>query len=199
MVKIEAVIFDLGGVLYTLDYEAMLEGFVKASGRNVREVIDILTSREFFYPLEKGEISPHQYYLKVVERFCCKISFEEFSVIWNSLLVKRNEVFNFVSSLKNKLKLVILSNTNELNLEYMAQDLDGIFDIGVYSCRVGYMKPEPEIYRIALQRAEVLPCAALFTDDLEQNVVAASELGISSHLYTDLNSLKKFLRNHGVF
>jgi len=198
MAKIKVAIFDLGGVLYTLDYDTMLEGFFRVSGRSIQEIIDILTFPDIFYPLEKGEISSHQYYLEVINRFRCEMSFQEFGRIWNSLLVKRKEVFNFVRALKNQVKLAILSNTNEINLEYMASHLDGIFDVTVYSCRVGCMKPQPEIYRITLERAGVLPSEALFIDDLKQNVEAAQMLGICSHLYTELDKLKKFLKNYGL-
>jgi putative hydrolase of the HAD superfamily len=58
--------------------------------------------------------------------------------------------------------------------------VDEIFDVVVDSAFVGTRKPEPEIYRITLERLSVDPAAALFVDDLELNCDAARELGLSA-------------------
>jgi putative hydrolase of the HAD superfamily len=52
------------------------------------------------------------------------------------------------------------------------------FDSLVLSSDTGFLKPEPEIYRICLDHLGVQPQAALFVDDHAENVEAAQSLGI---------------------
>jgi FMN phosphatase YigB (HAD superfamily) len=53
-----------------------------------------------------------------------------------------------------------------------------LFDAVVISAEVGMRKPEPGIYLHAAQLVGAEPAACVFVDDLEQNVVAARELGM---------------------
>jgi putative hydrolase of the HAD superfamily len=64
----------------------------------------------------------------------------------------------------------------------------GLLDLAdtvVLSCEVGYAKPDPRIYAIALHSVRTDPADALFIDDTPEHVNAASSLGMSSHLHTD--------------
>lgn len=56
-------------------------------------------------------------------------------------------------------------------------DFFGWFDAGVFSCRVGRMKPDPAIYHEAVQRFGVAPADLLFIDDVPHNIDAARSLG----------------------
>jgi putative hydrolase of the HAD superfamily len=55
-----------------------------------------------------------------------------------------------------------------------------IFDVVVDSAFVGSRKPEPEIYRVTLERLGVTARAALIIDDLEANCEGARALGIGA-------------------
>lgn len=54
----------------------------------------------------------------------------------------------------------------------------------ILSCEVGYAKPDPAIYRMALRRIGVRPGNALLVDDTRENVIAAEALGIVGHTHT---------------
>lgn len=56
--------------------------------------------------------------------------------------------------------------------------LTDLFDVVVISAEVGLAKPDPRIYRLALDRLEVAPQEAVFIDDAPENVAAASALGL---------------------
>lgn len=59
------------------------------------------------------------------------------------------------------------------------------FDLVMMSNEVGLHKPDPEIFRLALELLAVEPAAALFIDDLAQNVAAAQALGLAGVVHTD--------------
>jgi putative hydrolase of the HAD superfamily len=57
--------------------------------------------------------------------------------------------------------------------------LDELFDDVVDSSEVGIRKPDPAIYRLALERLGGIPAeSAIFLDDLQQNLDAAESVGM---------------------
>jgi putative hydrolase of the HAD superfamily len=77
------------------------------------------------------------------------------------------------------LRLVYLSNmpapfADRLDL---LPDFRGWFDDGVFSARVGHVKPEPEIFALAEQRLGLDPGRTLLLDDRPENVAAAVDRG----------------------
>lgn len=62
----------------------------------------------------------------------------------------------------------------------------------------GAVKPDPEIYRILLDRYDLDPTRALFVDDSARNVEAARALGLHGHLFTDAVPLFDELVRLGV-
>jgi putative hydrolase of the HAD superfamily len=63
--------------------------------------------------------------------------------------------------------------------------VDEIFEVVVDSAFVGARKPDPEIYRITLERLGVPASQALFIDDVEMNCDAAREAGMSAVQFRD--------------
>ena len=59
----------------------------------------------------------------------------------------------------------------------------GLFDGEVISCEEHTVKPEPQIYRILLERYGLDPAQTLFVDDRPCNIAAAEELGIRGQLF----------------
>lgn len=55
------------------------------------------------------------------------------------------------------------------------------------------MKPDPAIYRLALDRFGIDPAGALFIDDVAANVAGAEAVGIAGHLFTDAATLEREL------
>ncbi|HYY79482.1 MAG TPA: HAD-IA family hydrolase [Actinomycetes bacterium] len=56
-------------------------------------------------------------------------------------------------------------------------------DVLVYSHEVGIEKPDQRIYQVTCERLGVRPSEAVFLDDVEANVVAASQLGMRAVLF----------------
>jgi HAD superfamily hydrolase (TIGR01509 family) len=59
---------------------------------------------------------------------------------------------------------------------------------------MGIIKPDSEFWRYILNREQVSPAAAFFTDDLAENTKAAEKLGIAVHLFTGAERLATALK-----
>jgi len=60
----------------------------------------------------------------------------------------------------------------------------------IVSGEVRLLKPDPAIYWLALDRFRLRPAEALFIDDREINVEAALAVGMAAHLFTDAAGLR---------
>jgi HAD superfamily hydrolase (TIGR01493 family) len=98
-------------------------------------------------------------------------------------------------------RLAVLSNTSRQGFAgYLVQrrGFGGLFDKVISSAEVGFAKPEPEIYHLALDRLHIKPKQALFVDDLERNTAAAEALGIPSIIFTTADALRKELKKRRI-
>jgi putative hydrolase of the HAD superfamily len=88
------------------------------------------------------------------------------------------------------LRLVYLSNMPARYADW----LDGLpefrnwFDGGVYSARVGHVKPEPEIFALAERQLALDPAFTLLLDDRPDNVAEAVRHGWSGQVFVDADS-----------
>ena len=63
---------------------------------------------------------------------------------------------------------------------------------------IGSLKPDSKIYEAAIRVSGKRPEALFFTDDREENIEAALQMGIRAHLFRSLPGLVQALREHGV-
>jgi putative hydrolase of the HAD superfamily len=84
------------------------------------------------------------------------------------------------------LRLALLSNApHEVADAVDAAEFAEMFEARIFSCRIGAVKPEPEIYAGALERLGAAASDVVFVDDRPANVDAARALGIRAHLFGD--------------
>ena len=82
--------------------------------------------------------------------------------------------------------ITIVSNAwPDIRTGLTAAGVSDLADSIVLSCEVGYAKPDPHIYELALHSVHATPADALFVDDAPGHVDAARSVGMSAHLHTD--------------
>jgi len=108
------------------------------------------------------------------------------------------DLIRYIRSLRKSYKTALLSNAF-LDLRRMVTEVWKIgdaFDELVISAEVGVMKPDPQIYQIALEKLGVAAQQAVFIDDFERNVDAAKAVNMHAIRFrnavqarADLNAL----------
>lgn len=63
------------------------------------------------------------------------------------------------------------------------------------SAEMGLVKPDPEIYRVAMAELGIEPAETVFVDNKLVNVEAATALGITGHHFTGVEGLRVFLES----
>lgn len=112
------------------------------------------------------------------------------------------ETFALLQQLRGlpELRLATLNNeSRELN-EYRldAFGLRGCFDFFLCSGYLGAMKPDPPIFRTAVEISGRPAGTSLFVDDKEENCTAARHAGMQSIQFTSAAELRTELRGLGI-
>lgn len=105
-----------------------------------------------------------------------------------------------VEDLKGK-GMRVVCGTNVIDSHYRIHMEHGdyqIFDTVYASHLLGICKPNPEFFHSILEKEGLSPEEAFFTDDLEQNVDVAAQIGIHAYLYVDSQSLRSQLASLGI-
>lgn len=196
----QLVIFDLGGVLVKLEPTRMLQALAEETRQPVEQLERIVTDSTLIEPFELGRVSPRQFFERLQTRLKCSWSFERFVSAWNSILSENTQTTWLLQRLRSSYKLLVLTNTDVLHDEYIRSTWP-VFHLihhWIASYQVGFRKPEPQIYELALRQADVPPHAAVYIDDTEGHVETARRLGLASIHFTDGLQLEQELRAAGL-
>jgi putative hydrolase of the HAD superfamily len=99
---------------------------------------------------------------------------------WDEALV------TLLRSLRGSMRTAIVSNAwPDARARFARNGMLDLVDEFVWSGEVGFAKPHPRIFEIALERVGAAPEDALFIDDKSGHVAAAVALGMSGHVHTD--------------
>jgi putative hydrolase of the HAD superfamily len=107
---------------------------------------------------------------QIIERFCTKT---ERTLQRNAQLLKRLKPVYRLGLISN-----FYGNVAELCREASLADL---LDVIVDSAEIGISKPDPEIFRVALAKLELIPARAIFVgDSYERDIAPARSLGMKT-------------------
>lgn len=185
----KAIIFDFYGVLRLDPYNKWLSDHNYKREGNWREISD---------RYDRGMISSVDYLNELSsESGIAAADIKDAFVNTNAF---DDEVVALLSVLKSKYKVGLLSNAGGPGLRRILQEkgIEGIFDEIIISGEVGYIKPEREIFEIALQKLDVQAGEAIFIDDNPQNIDGADQLGIHTILFTSARQLTADLTELGI-
>jgi HAD superfamily hydrolase (TIGR01509 family) len=195
---IRCVFFDLGHVLINVDIDKCLRSCAKKSDVPLAEWIkakqsDGIINKDF----ELGKITPIQYYEQLCSVFKLKMTYDEFVETYCNIFSLNPKVEVIARRLVSKVKLSIISNTDILHYSHIVNtyEIMSLFENPITSFEVGIMKPETEIYQLALDKMGVKAEQSVFVDDRLENVKGAENVGMYGiHYHTNTDLQKEFAR-----
>ena len=194
---VQAVLFDIGGVVI----HANLESYAERGAKVFRSTPEAM--RAAVQPrvpkLEKGEISSEDFWKEIGEVLWSKglgtiPDPVHFKGLWKQLMVDSlkldNQVLKLCWNLRAKVMVGALSNTIKDHAEYLAElGYYQPFKPCVLSCLVGQRKPDKSIYQLAAKQTGKSIGKILFIDDSEVNCQSAKAAGMKVHHFTGLYPL----------
>jgi putative hydrolase of the HAD superfamily len=177
------IVFDLGGVVFSWNPEK-----ITARVFDDPAVRALVKSKIFNHPdwdeLDRGTLLYPEATRRAVER--TRLGASSITRLFRQVplaLVGMPETVALLRRLKAKgHKLFYLSNMHVASIEYLerAYTFWDIFEGGVISCRVHFIKPEPEIYACLAERYRLDKTQTIFIDDLTANLEPAEKMGIQT-------------------
>lgn len=198
--SIQAVFFDLGGVIVRTEHQAPRQHLADRLGMDYDDLERAVFESESARKASLGEITEQEHWVTVSRRLgrpaseanALRDEFFGGDVIDLTLLA-------FLRSLKPRLKTGLISNAwSGLRAYIVSQKFEDAFHTLTISAEVGVTKPSAQIYLLALEQAKVQAEAAAFVDDFIENVEGARRLGMSGIHFRDpesaLAELKKLIK-----
>jgi len=195
---IKAIIFDVGGVIYTTKKgeKSYLLKSLKLD-KNVWEK----AAKDPYENLVTGKINENTGLLQIANGL--GIDKEKLKKTWIKTFKVRftlnKSLLKIIKRLRKNYKTAILSD--QWGIPHRALSIKKIesdFDAAVFSHQVGFRKPYPKIYRITLKRLKLKPSECIFIDDLEKNLVAARKLGMKTILFKNNRQLIRNLKKINI-
>lgn len=195
--EIDALIFDLGGVILPLAYQSTILGLGTLLQRDAREIYQETSQEHWFDRFEIGACSAAEFRAELREHSHNPepISDHDIDQAWNAVLGTIPDAhLELLAHLKLKKRTFLLSNTNSIHLgqferHYAERHLDAygsfsaLFERDYYSHRLGLRKPDPNVFLHIINSHGLAPARTLFIDDNEYNVNAARRLGFQAVLH----------------
>jgi glucose-1-phosphatase len=199
--KFRAIIFDIGRVLIRVDISRAMDGLASGLSLTPQDVWSAIEKDPRWLDWQEGRISPRDWHLHLAKRLGSSLTFEEFSEVWNRAL-DPNPIHSesFLEKLSKNYRLALLSNTDPIHMsnEEARFPFFRFFPIRIYSYRVGASKPDPVIYRNALQACQVRAEETVYIDDVAAYAETAQRLGMSGIVFQSPEQLQSDLRKLGV-
>jgi len=151
---------------------------------------------------EEGKLTLSEYLNRVV--FYEKRSFtpDQFQEFMYTQTTPNLEMIEFIKQLKEqyKLKIAVINNEGRILNEYRIRkfQLTQFVDFFISSCFVHYRKPDTDIFRLALDVAQISVDQAVYIEDLQMFVDVARELGIRSIRHKNQLSTSEVLATMGL-
>ena len=198
---IKALFLDVGGVLMTNGWDHLLR-------RQVAEKfgveVDEMSERHHlvFDTYETGKLSFDEYLNRVVFYKPRTFTLEEYKTYIFDAVRPFPEMLEYVKSLRAKynLKIGIVSNEGRELAEDRIQRfrLSEFVDFFVISSFVHFRKPDPDIFKLAIDVAQVAPSEIVYIENTLLLVEVAQGLGINGLHYTAFEATKKALERYFI-
>jgi putative hydrolase of the HAD superfamily len=196
--SIQAVVFDYGGVLCHPPATSEIDRLALTFG----------LPRDKFWrmygrlrgPYDRGSIGAGEYWRTMAQCAGVLLSESELKALHARDLAMWSGYDNSMISLAGELrqsgiKTGILSNMLADMLEKLRTEAAWLplFDVQVYSCELGLVKPEEEIYARLVDEMGIEASQTLFVDDLPANVEAARRAGLQAVVFESELQVRSYL------
>lgn len=197
---IELLLFDLGGVL--VDFSGVRDiGRLLPSPTSSAEILDKWGRCPHSEAFGLGRLSVEDFAERFVRGWGITLEPNRFIQEyrgWSRCLFPGAR--ELLSSLRPRFRLAALSNSDELHWDRNSKEIGvtDLFEMAISSHQVGLRKPDPAIFKLAMERLCVSPDAILFFDDSKANVAAASALGIRAFQVEGVEGVRECLTEQGL-
>jgi glucose-1-phosphatase len=198
--KYKAVIFDLGRVLVHFDFTRAYQSFESLCACPAQEMPKRLFATDLIQRHETGRIQPRDFQERFCELIGLDLDYARFSEIWTSIFTHELVPESLLEDLSKRYRLILLSNTNPIHFGKARETYPHLrhFHDLVLSYEIGAMKPDPTIYRAAIERARCKPEECFYTDDMADFIEGGRRAGLDAVQFESHEQIERELRRRDI-
>jgi putative hydrolase of the HAD superfamily len=199
--QIKALFTDVGGVILTNGWDG---GARKRAAEQFHLDLAEVDQRHHltFDTYEIGKLSLDDYLDRIVFYEPRTFSREDFKTFVFAQSKPFPEMIELIRQTKarNSLKLAVVSNEGRELTEYRIRQfgLAEFVDFFVSSCFVHFRKPDTDIFRMAIDMAQIPPSQTVYLDDRPLFVEVARTLGLRAIHHTSYEETKRAFAELGL-
>lgn len=184
----DAIIFDYGRVLSCSPSREELLELAEIAGVSESSFFELYSNTRDHYDRGHADYRQHwQRFAEVAEVEIPPEAVERIAAVEAEIWTRINPgALDLAREVKSGgLKTAILSNMPFDLLAILRRKFDWLdeFDVLTWSCELGVIKPDEEIYRTCLGALGCEPARSLFFDDRPRNVEGAQKVGMDAHVF----------------
>ncbi|OGD92099.1 hypothetical protein A3D81_00685 [Candidatus Curtissbacteria bacterium RIFCSPHIGHO2_02_FULL_40_17] len=197
---IKAIIFDLGGVLFTDGSEMFINAICKKYGLD-REITREAITGEIGSQYRESKITRDEFWEMVREKLNIENKADKLEQMWLNCYKLIEGTKEIILELSKKYKVYYLSDNVKERADWLNKRYGYLkwFAGGVFSHEAGVRKPNIRIYKLVLKKSSTKPKETIYIDDKLWCLKPARKIGIKTILFenpADLRSkLQRFLIN----
>lgn len=190
---IKNIIFDLGGVIFGVDYHRTSIAFKNLGCDNFDELYSQQKQSGLFDELETGKISTQAFINEMLRLLPNGVTPKQVIDAWNAMLIGAPQArLCKLQEHKQNYRTFLLSNTNAIHEEAFTKmireqnNIDSFsyfFESTYFSHHIGLRKPNKEVFEFVLEQNNLQPNETLFIDDSPQHLLGAKSVGINVVLW----------------
>ncbi|MGM0565312.1 MAG: HAD family hydrolase [Bacteroidota bacterium] len=186
---IQNLIFDFGGVIIDIDYEAVRKAFEDIGMQDVQSFYKHDDHSKLVKDMETGLLSENDFRDTIIQKIGLDLSYEKFDSAWNAIIKDvPAERVQLLEELSKHFRLYLLSNTNIIHYRKYTDDFEkkygkslrDMFKKAYFSHEIKLRKPDKSIFTWVLNDAGIKAENSMFIDDSEINIQAAEEVGLKT-------------------
>ena len=200
--KIKNIFIDFGGVLVRTEDRQPRNNAAEKLGMTPRELEKIIFESESSLRASQGEIPEEAHWQSVAEVLrLTRAKADEITTEFFAGDRVDEELVSFLREQRQDHKVALISNAwSGLRAFITRKGFVDVFDQMIISAEVGVMKPDPRIYKLALEELEAKADESVFIDDVLVNVEGARSIGMMGIQFSQpkeaLLEIKNLLHNH---
>ena len=180
--KIEALLFDLGGVIIDIDFERVWRRWAQDAGCPVEGIRRRIGQDETYLRYECGRIPLEDYFAHLRGAMNVALSDDQLLAGWNDIFVgEMPGIADLLRALEPRIPLYAFSNTNRAHEDVWSvrfADVLTRFRKVFVSSTIGLRKPDRASFDYVVAEMGVPASAVLFFDDTFENVEGARVAGL---------------------
>jgi epoxide hydrolase-like predicted phosphatase len=193
---IRAVIWDIGGVLVRTEDRTPRRQLAESLGLTYEEIDDLVWGGDLGRQVQLGWVSA----LTVWQNLCQQVGlpFDDIPRLRRAFFagdVLDATLVAYIRSLHPRYQVGVISNAMDDTRQVLEQEwgIQDAFNDIVISAEVHLMKPDPQIFFLALEHLQVNPQQAVFIDDFQHNVDGARAVGMQALRFSSTSQIQQEL------